>query len=320
MVALNYLLGFVALIPTYGAMNIKREFRKTEMVKKITLNLGLVFVLLLYSAIVLSGGLEGITKENVNDFDKKGYTPLTRELGKPGPGSPENLKNLQALLALGADPNLRETGLGKYAPLDLALLRNISLDVVKLLVENGAQITDFDGRGYSLLSLASSKNKEVFKYLLEKGASPNVNVSVSTKSQLLIISLILANETDLVKILLEQGGDPNRLSEEGISPLMSAVTQRNKRMITDLIEYGAGLEGFFMLGKVSGRRPNKQIAQLLLKRGININEQNKKGDTALHMAHYFGNKDLIEFYIKQGADVSIRNHLGQTYLEKIKGN
>ena len=290
------------------------------MVKKITLNLGLVFVLLLYSAIVLGGGLEGITKENVNDFDKKGYTPLTRELERVRRESPKNLNNLQTLLDLGADPNLRETGLGKYAPLDLAIVRVVSLEVVKLLVENGAQITDFDGRGYSLLSLASRKNKDVFKYLLEKGANPNLMTSSTSPSMPIIFSLILARETEMAQFLLEHGADPNRLSKKGNTPLSFAITQRNIKIITALINHGARLNGHFFLGQVSSRNPNIKIAQLLLKRGININEQNKKGDTALHMAHYFGNRDLIEFYIKQGADVSIRNHLGQTYLEKKPKN
>ncbi len=43
-----------------------------------------------------------------------------------------------------------------------------------------------------------------------------------------------------------------------------------------------------------------------------LNKQSMDGETSLHLAAYSGNSDLVEFLIKKGAKLNIRNLLGQT--------
>lgn len=67
-------------------------------------------MLLACSTILLSGGFEEITTDNVNNFDKEGYTPLMRVINQyyyDHNDGPEVLQKIESLLLLGADPNIR---------------------------------------------------------------------------------------------------------------------------------------------------------------------------------------------------------------------
>jgi hypothetical protein len=52
----------------------------------------------------------------------------------------------------------------------------------------------------------------------------------------------------------------------------------------------------------------------LLKHGLDINEQNTKGDTPLHLALKIPNNPAVRFIIKKGGNLNIKNHNGNTPL------
>ena len=280
---------------------------------KVIINICFAFLVLVYSALAFSDREQGLTKENVNEFDSKGWTPLMKEIQRPGKDLNKHLENLKVLFSLGADPNLRVKGRRTPAPLDL--ISYLSLDVVKKLVEQGAEITDYTYAGHSMLNLAS-KNIETARYLLTKGANPNVMTSIKPHGTSILLASISQKKIELVYLLLEHGADPNILNKRGNSALSFAVTKRDEGLIKKLLEHGAKINGFGLLANVSGRNPDIKVAKLLLAKGIDINDKTQRGDTALHFAENFNNKVLIDFYISNGADVTIKNNLGQTYLEQ----
>jgi ankyrin repeat protein len=51
----------------------------------------------------------------------------------------------------------------------------------------------------------------------------------------------------------------------------------------------------------------KEIMNLLIEKGISINRQNKKGNTALHIAYIVNNKQIIKVLIDNGIDKNILN-------------
>jgi len=61
-----------------------------------------------------------------------------------------------------------------------------------------------------------------------------------------------------------------------------------------------------------------QIMQLLIDNGIDINQQDKFGDTPLHRACYYGILPEVELLIKAGADTTLKNKKGLTPLEYAK--
>jgi len=59
---------------------------------------------------------------------------------------------------------------------------------------------------------------------------------------------------------------------------------------------------------VACQNNSRRIAKLLLKAGINVNEQNKSGNTPLHYCYQYGFEPMCEYLVAHNADDSIANH------------
>ena len=285
-----------------------------------------MFSLTLFFCLVLTGQvradkvdqLTGITKENVNDYDEKGLTPLINEvMGGPGipKGSPENIRRIKHLLALGADPDMPEKGPRQIRPLETAV-RFKAGNSVKALVEGGASIYDYTGNGNSLLSIAIG-DEDIFTYLLQKGANPDVKFH-SKRDFSLLCELVRQGKNKLAISMLEAGANPNWTSKRSEPCICTAAFKNNEAMVTALLKYGAEINGNFILGPLSGGKPNLEMVKLLVENGANINEKNERGTTPLHLASIYSNVELVKFYLEKGADPSIRDNEGKTYLEVKK--
>jgi ankyrin repeat protein len=132
---------------------------------------------------------------------------------------------VKALLAGGADVNLRSDaweqmmavpphGLPEYNRMiphggDTALMfaaREGSLAAAELLVASGANVDDQDAWGVSAVTLAAfSGSGEVARFLLEKGANPNVDKAGFTA----LHCAIMRRDEQTVATLLDRGADPN---------------------------------------------------------------------------------------------------------------
>jgi len=69
---------------------------------------------------------------------------------------------------------------------------------------------------------------------------------------------------------------------------------------------------------VCAQNGQKRIAKLLLRNFAEMNAQNDKGDTAMHLCYKFNYKELGEYLKSKGADDTIRNARGQTCYEATK--
>lgn len=59
---------------------------------------------------------------------------------------------------------------------------------------------------------------------------------------------------------------------------------------------------------VACQNNNRRIAKMVLKAGIDVNEQNNRGNTALHYCYQYGFMPLCEYLVAHGADDQIPNH------------
>jgi len=110
---------------------------------------------------------------------------------------------------------------------------------------------------------------------------------------------VVADNVDLVKQLISQGADVNKpFGSLNLTPLHCTVIHPSGPPINKAVE-----------GK------SVDIALLLIKRGANVNAKSKNGSTPLHLASYYGFKNLAEVLIQNGADVKIKtDDLGMTPL------
>ena len=61
---------------------------------------------------------------------------------------------------------------------------------------------------------------------------------------------------------------------------------------------------------------NKDLAQLLIAKGANVNAKNNIGETALHWAEDHEQKEIVELLIANDSDVNAKDNIGGTPLHR----
>ena len=59
----------------------------------------------------------------------------------------------------------------------------------------------------------------------------------------------------------------------------------------------------------------KEIVELLIAKGADVNVKDKQGSTTLHWAAYHGHKEIAELLIAKGANVNAKTKIGRTPLD-----
>jgi len=158
----------------------------------------------------------------------------------------DSIAKLRSLLKEGIDLNRpvligEEYDLEEYdeiSPLFYAIRMYASLEMIKLMLENGVDLFAVDSDGISALDMAIKfKRMDVVRLCIDKGFDLN-----TTKRKSGITPVMLAacfSDIDLMEILLENGGDINAVDRTGMSPLDYARKLGQKRMQAYLEERGA---------------------------------------------------------------------------------
>ena len=210
------------------------------------------------------------------------------------------------LLSRGADPNI---GPG-YTPLHWAAGEwDTELNDLSNGVAEGNQWSIFGG-------LHAADRLRTVKALLDHGADPNARTNrtpgfgIKVKGHLGNITggtpfLIAAraNDTEVMRVLLEHGADPLIPTANGTTPLMMAAGVGHEPGITRSAEHEA-FEAVYLLAELGG----------------DVNAVNEAGDTALHGAAWRERADsVVQFLVDRGADVDAKNHRGWTPLVIAEG-
>jgi len=104
-----------------------------------------------------------------------------------------------------------------------------------------------------------------------------------------LITAVSSKEPDVVQSLLRAGANPNIFENDG-DPLLKTAVARS------------GPQGI-------------DIVRLLVESGVDLNLQDRRGNTALHQAARMGKVAAIELLIDHGADVNVANGEGVTPLD-----
>lgn len=181
---------------------------------------------------------EGI---NINAQDSSLYTPLLYAAEKKHTDIAELLiKKLVEKDNTGSTLNIMgELNRVQKTPLYEAS-QNGSLDIVKLLAENKADLNMRTNNGVSPTEIAIQNNHvDIVKYLIEHGVNVNEtdNNGMSLLSQAIVTNS--ENSVDLVNYLIEKGAKINRQSNDGWTPLHEAVQAGNKEIVQILLDHDA---------------------------------------------------------------------------------
>jgi len=203
--------------------------------------------------------------------------------------------------------------------LNYAIKEN-NIEIVLLLLENGADVNAKNNNGETCLYYATKENNiEIVQLLLENGADIN---AINNYGKTPLIYSIWSNNKDIVELLIQKGADVNAKNNYGDTPLYYAIKENNKDIVELLIQKGADVNAINNYGDTPlyyAIKKNKiEIVQFFLENGADVNAKNNYGDTPLIYAITNAieeNKiEIVTLLLENGADVNAKNNYGKTPL------
>ena len=188
------------------------------------------------------------------------------------------------------------------------------LNIVSLLVREGATINMRDSFGYTPLHFAAKRGYlDIVKFLVENGADVNAKEDKYKYSPF----RVAAEEGHLavMKYLFEKGVDISQLDSYG----WTALHQTASKGYTDCVQWLVDNHVDPMIKSVKGctalhRAANVKIAQLLLDHGANINEKDMYGITPLFWASNNNRPEVVRFLLAHGAIADVTSTVGESPL------
>ena len=288
--------------------------------------------------------LDVIPKSYLNTKIKDGLTPLEFAISTSAyEDAVKQLQIIHLLLENGANPNVI-TADNIYQLSNLFLkIKPEYLDLVeKIVIKLGNNIDKQDIHGRMLLDAARTNNLELVKILLINGAYNLVNIQ--NILQLIMVQVAVGNITNseifefinkfikhiknfdeairnydsktLKHLLDEKFININKYQLIlGYIPLLYAIQLGNKDIVQILINSGADVNAKNQLGvtplSMAIHINNEKLAQILIEAGANVNETNSMKVTPLMLTAITGNFQLAPLLIRYGADINAKD---------IKGN
>ncbi len=120
--------------------------------------------------------------------------------------------------------------------------------------------------------------------------------------------------SDVAKVLLQSGADPNITDNRGWTPVHWALNYNRDDLVLLLGEFGADMDVAYEDGHTPLHHAwsNLELTKLLIKAGANVNATDTHGWTALHYAFLNGKHAVVDELISAGADVNVTDSNGWT--------
>ena len=239
-------------------------------------------------------------------------------------------------LLVAAKADVQQADVNGITPLLMAITNN-HLDVAKFLLEKAADPNAADWWGRTpLYAAVEIRNRdygrndehaidrpaalELIQALLDRGANVNARTKevpptrrfvtplgdlswVDFTGQTAFLRAALAGDITLMHLLLDKGADPNIATFAGTTALMAA----------------AGVNWMSGQTFTESKEALMEAVQLCLDKGADVNAKNSMGVTAVIGAANRGSDDILEFLVKKGARLDIKDNEGRTPLVWAQG-
>jgi len=286
---------------------------------------------------------------DVNQQNEAGKTPLMLAATKNS-----DARVIDLLLDYGARMERRDNR-GRTA-LYHAVRENPRTSVTRRLIARGAAINITTDEGYTpLLRAAASSSREKVELLLGSGARPDqrspegrtalmillegdpspfllrrilnagasVRISDNSGNTPLHFAAKNSKNVDIISLLLERSANLEARNNLGQTPLLLAAAHNGEvEIMTHLLKEGADIEAVDREKKgvlhqaVTGPSAREKVARLAARTELDIDQTDRDGNTALHLAlqERRPDYDLIAELLDAGSDPDMANNRGNTPL------
>jgi uncharacterized protein len=271
------------------------------------------------------GGGPGTQLQRAHPSPAGGMTPLLFAIREG------ELDAVKLLLDSGAD--IHASSGNKTSPMVIALM-NGQVGIATYLLDRGADPNAADAYGRAALFAAVDLRNfyhsrfpdipydgldpmPLIKALLKKGTDPNARAEtipfnglyvfdgswINFDGQTSFVRAALAGDIDLMRVLLENGANPNIATVEGTTALMAA----------------SGMNWVSNQTYNHGEAAYLEAIKLCLQHGADINAANSLGFTSLHAAAARGWESAIQLLVDNGAKLDAKDIAGRTPLVFAQG-
>jgi len=260
-------------------------------------------------------------KANVNAKGPRGHTALIYA------GYNGQVENIKLLLAAGAEPNATANdgeNSRPYSALDLAEQEGHpeAAEILKKAgVKPGSALAD------ELVVASEAGQYEMVKALISKGAKVN---SPDSHGAMALPTAVLFRQTEIVKLLLDEGADPNGASYDANGsqlglPLALAASQDDVEIVKLLLAKKANpnstsFDGTTALA-IATKRAQTEIVNVLKSAGaVSGNEKPPQPSELLFMAVSEGKLENVKSLLEHGTNPNVYDSFGSTPLLRSLNN
>ena len=218
-----------------------------------------------------------------------------------------DIEQVKLLISKGADVNAE--GTRGWTPL-LGAVNKGHVQMVKVLLENGANVDVGDDWYTPLYYPIWEGDKEMVKTLISGGA--DVNTEPKEGDYRPLVYAVWYRHPDIVKILIEAKANVNAEDESEWTALRHALKRADADMAKQFIGTGVKISAFHNAILVGNLAKVKQLVES----GMDVDTKDKFGWTPTYWALSAGQKELFEYLLNKGADVNAKTDAGCTLLHQ----
>ncbi|KAJ5066264.1 ankyrin repeat-containing protein [Anaeramoeba ignava] len=221
--------------------------------------------------------------------------------------SPETGSLISYILEKGARINDKDNLL--QTPIFYAFINKQPIDIIKLLIEKGADTNIYNFYGENLMDICAKYNPniELFQLLIDKGVEINEKDKHFKNSLTYLLQNYPKNIPE-IKFLVSKGASVGKsLFPFVMDPKYFEIIKFTLSLDSSLINEKNFLQQT-LLHRACFTKNNIKTIELVIQKGINVNAEDYFGNTALHFACQ--NKlenETIKLLISSGVNPSIQN-------------
>ena len=228
---------------------------------------------------------------------------------------------VNVLLQYGANVALTHNRLGSTALHFAAGSSHNSGEILRCLIENGADVNGVNKVKHTPLMIAAKRGHiNALTLLIKHGADVDLQDSDGYKAlHFAVYGSDISSE--IFSCLIGIGADVNARTNNGVTPLMIAAEEGHINAVTSLVKCGANVHLQDKDGQTAlhhaMQSPQASICEVLsclIKNGADVNAHTFHNETPLMLASRDDHVNVVTFLIKHRADVDLQDKDGDTAL------